>query len=73
MAAISPPPPRNTVPRSWAAHETPQACPFSSHARFFECERLCDLDPCCTGFGFLNVSQLKGEGGSNPPTPAPPA
>nr|AIY27452.1 thyroglobulin [Fukomys anselli] len=27
---------------------------------FFECERLCDLDPCCTGFGFLNVSQLKG-------------
>ncbi|KAM6215082.1 thyroglobulin [Rhynchocyon petersi] len=27
---------------------------------FFECERLCDSDPCCTGFGFLNVSQLKG-------------
>ncbi|XP_004642544.1 thyroglobulin [Octodon degus] len=27
---------------------------------FFECERLCDLDQCCTGFGFLNVSQLKG-------------
>uniref|UniRef100_A0A8C5W1M5 Thyroglobulin n=1 Tax=Microcebus murinus TaxID=30608 RepID=A0A8C5W1M5_MICMU len=27
---------------------------------FFECERLCDVDPCCTGFGFLNVSQLKG-------------
>ncbi|XP_037369130.1 thyroglobulin [Talpa occidentalis] len=27
---------------------------------FFECERLCDLDPCCIGFGFLNVSQLKG-------------
>ncbi|XP_028389694.1 thyroglobulin [Phyllostomus discolor] len=27
---------------------------------FFECERRCDLDPCCTGFGFLNVSQLKG-------------
>ncbi|XP_032109835.1 thyroglobulin isoform X2 [Sapajus apella] len=27
---------------------------------FFECERLCDMDPCCTGFGFLNVSQLKG-------------
>ncbi|XP_060058359.1 thyroglobulin [Erinaceus europaeus] len=27
---------------------------------FFECEQLCDLDPCCTGFGFLNVSQLKG-------------
>ncbi|XP_004697442.1 thyroglobulin [Echinops telfairi] len=27
---------------------------------FFECERRCDLDPCCTGFGFLNVSQLRG-------------
>ncbi|XP_039096126.1 thyroglobulin [Hyaena hyaena] len=27
---------------------------------FFECERLCDVDPCCTGFGFLNVSQLQG-------------
>ncbi|XP_057591090.1 thyroglobulin isoform X2 [Hippopotamus amphibius kiboko] len=27
---------------------------------FFKCERLCDMDPCCTGFGFLNVSQLKG-------------
>ncbi|XP_006155589.1 thyroglobulin [Tupaia chinensis] len=27
---------------------------------FFECERLCDVDPCCVGFGFLNVSQLKG-------------
>ncbi|XP_069321496.1 thyroglobulin [Eulemur rufifrons] len=27
---------------------------------FFECERLCDVDPCCTGFGFLNVSQLTG-------------
>ncbi|XP_063565591.1 thyroglobulin isoform X6 [Gorilla gorilla gorilla] len=27
---------------------------------FFECERWCDADPCCTGFGFLNVSQLKG-------------
>uniref|UniRef100_A0A8C0WJV7 Thyroglobulin n=1 Tax=Castor canadensis TaxID=51338 RepID=A0A8C0WJV7_CASCN len=27
---------------------------------FFECERLCDADPCCSGFGFLNVSQLKG-------------
>ncbi|XP_005398080.1 PREDICTED: thyroglobulin [Chinchilla lanigera] len=27
---------------------------------FFECERLCDLDLCCVGFGFLNVSQLKG-------------
>ncbi|XP_048214590.1 thyroglobulin [Perognathus longimembris pacificus] len=27
---------------------------------FFECERLCDADPCCTGFGFLNVSQSQG-------------
>ncbi|XP_003792914.1 thyroglobulin [Otolemur garnettii] len=27
---------------------------------FFECERLCDVDPCCTGFGFLNVSQSEG-------------
>ncbi|XP_041527872.1 thyroglobulin isoform X1 [Microtus oregoni] len=27
---------------------------------FFECERLCDRDTCCTGFGFLNVSQLQG-------------
>nr|XP_023401793.1 thyroglobulin-like [Loxodonta africana] len=27
---------------------------------FFECERRCDADPCCNGFGFLNVSQLKG-------------
>ncbi|KAM9626953.1 thyroglobulin isoform 1-T1 [Trichechus inunguis] len=27
---------------------------------FFECERRCDADPCCTGFGFLNVSQSKG-------------
>ncbi|XP_042555885.1 thyroglobulin isoform X1 [Dipodomys spectabilis] len=27
---------------------------------FFECERLCDADPCCVGFGFLNVSQSKG-------------
>ncbi|ELK11652.1 Thyroglobulin [Pteropus alecto] len=27
---------------------------------FFECERRCDVDPCCVGFGFLNVSQLKG-------------
>ncbi|KAM4865279.1 thyroglobulin [Thomomys bottae] len=27
---------------------------------FFECERLCDADPCCAGFGFLNVSQSKG-------------
>ncbi|XP_066120712.1 thyroglobulin [Saccopteryx bilineata] len=27
---------------------------------FFQCERLCDADPCCAGFGFLNVSQLKG-------------
>lgn len=35
---------------------------FSSDSRFFECERLCDRDACCTGFGFLNVSQLQGEG-----------
>lgn len=34
---------------------------FSSDSRFFECERLCDRDACCTGFGFLNVSQLQGE------------
>ncbi|XP_019469939.1 thyroglobulin [Meleagris gallopavo] len=27
---------------------------------FFECERWCDADPCCTGFGFLNVTQLSG-------------
>ncbi|NXM74747.1 THYG protein, partial [Serilophus lunatus] len=27
---------------------------------FFECERWCDADPCCTGFGFLNDSQLSG-------------
>ncbi|NXP73581.1 THYG protein, partial [Ramphastos sulfuratus] len=25
---------------------------------FFECERWCDADPCCTGFGFLNDSQI---------------
>ncbi|NWX21348.1 THYG protein, partial [Aegotheles bennettii] len=25
---------------------------------FFECERWCDADPCCTGFGFFNDSQL---------------
>ncbi|XP_053101944.1 thyroglobulin [Hemicordylus capensis] len=24
---------------------------------FFDCERLCDADPCCTGFGFMNASQ----------------
>ncbi|NXU53207.1 THYG protein, partial [Turnix velox] len=24
---------------------------------FFECERWCDADPCCTGFGFYNDSQ----------------
>lgn len=42
-----------------------QASSFSSSASFFECERLCDMDPCCTGFGFLNVSQLKGNGGNN--------
>ncbi|KAI1243643.1 Thyroglobulin [Lamprotornis superbus] len=27
---------------------------------FFECERWCDADPCCTGFGFFNDSQLSG-------------
>ncbi|NXN28249.1 THYG protein, partial [Nycticryphes semicollaris] len=27
---------------------------------FFECERWCDADPCCTGFGFFNESQLSG-------------
>ncbi|NWW95569.1 THYG protein, partial [Rhynochetos jubatus] len=27
---------------------------------FFECEHWCDADPCCTGFGFLNDSQLSG-------------
>uniref|UniRef100_A0A8C2TCI6 Thyroglobulin n=1 Tax=Coturnix japonica TaxID=93934 RepID=A0A8C2TCI6_COTJA len=27
---------------------------------FFECERWCDADPCCTGFGFINVTQLSG-------------
>ena len=42
-----------------------QASSFSSSASFFECERLCDMDPCCTGFGFLNVSQLKGKGDNN--------
>ncbi|MBZ3872023.1 Thyroglobulin [Sciurus carolinensis] len=41
---------RNKVPMS--------AKPISDG--FFECERRCDADPCCTGFGFLNVSQLKG-------------
>uniref|UniRef100_A0A8C5YWL3 Thyroglobulin n=1 Tax=Marmota marmota marmota TaxID=9994 RepID=A0A8C5YWL3_MARMA len=41
---------RNKVPMS--------AKPISDG--FFECERRCDVDPCCTGFGFLNVSQLKG-------------
>ncbi|XP_070604754.1 thyroglobulin, partial [Erythrolamprus reginae] len=24
---------------------------------FFDCERLCDADPCCSGFGLLNASQ----------------
>ncbi|XP_070796422.1 thyroglobulin [Pituophis catenifer annectens] len=24
---------------------------------FFDCERLCDTDPCCSGFGLLNASQ----------------
>uniref|UniRef100_A0A8D0GVF9 Thyroglobulin n=1 Tax=Sphenodon punctatus TaxID=8508 RepID=A0A8D0GVF9_SPHPU len=27
---------------------------------FFECERHCDADPCCTGFGLLNISQATG-------------
>ncbi|XP_027567838.2 thyroglobulin [Pipra filicauda] len=27
---------------------------------FFACERWCDADPCCTGFGFFNNSQLSG-------------
>uniref|UniRef100_A0A674K2A5 Thyroglobulin n=1 Tax=Terrapene triunguis TaxID=2587831 RepID=A0A674K2A5_9SAUR len=27
---------------------------------FFECERRCDADPCCTGFGLLNDSQSTG-------------
>ncbi|XP_029443068.1 thyroglobulin [Rhinatrema bivittatum] len=27
---------------------------------FFECERHCDADPCCQGFGFLNFSQSIG-------------
>ncbi|NXJ93609.1 THYG protein, partial [Corythaixoides concolor] len=27
---------------------------------FFECERWCDADPCCMGFGFFNDSQLSG-------------
>ncbi|XP_067387679.1 thyroglobulin [Emydura macquarii macquarii] len=27
---------------------------------FFECERQCDADPCCTGFGLLNESQTTG-------------
>ncbi|KGL75755.1 Thyroglobulin, partial [Tinamus guttatus] len=27
---------------------------------FFECERWCDADPCCTGFGFFNDTQLSG-------------
>ncbi|XP_071593034.1 thyroglobulin [Heliangelus exortis] len=27
---------------------------------FFECERWCDADPCCTGFGFFNDSQSSG-------------
>ncbi|NXK87325.1 THYG protein, partial [Formicarius rufipectus] len=27
---------------------------------FFECERWCDADPCCTGFGFFNNSQMSG-------------
>ncbi|KAH0617425.1 hypothetical protein JD844_015618 [Phrynosoma platyrhinos] len=27
---------------------------------FFDCERLCDADPCCSGFGLLNTSQDTG-------------
>ncbi|XP_066479365.1 thyroglobulin [Tiliqua scincoides] len=27
---------------------------------FFDCERLCDADPCCTGFQFINASQATG-------------
>ncbi|XP_025021113.1 thyroglobulin, partial [Python bivittatus] len=27
---------------------------------FFDCERLCDADPCCSGFGLLNASQGTG-------------
>ncbi|XP_062836087.1 thyroglobulin [Anolis carolinensis] len=27
---------------------------------FFDCERLCDADPCCSGFGLLNASQETG-------------
>ncbi|NXW95018.1 THYG protein, partial [Alopecoenas beccarii] len=27
---------------------------------FFECERWCDADPCCTGFSFVNDSQISG-------------
>ncbi|KAK2513360.1 Tg [Columba livia] len=27
---------------------------------FFECERWCDADPCCTGFSFFNDSQIPG-------------
>ncbi|KAJ6663125.1 hypothetical protein lerEdw1_010718 [Lerista edwardsae] len=28
---------------------------------FFDCERLCDADPCCTGFEFVNASQATGD------------
>lgn len=52
----------------WATQGSLQACPFSPNASFFECERQCDADPCCVGFGFLNVSQLKGNSDSSPPT-----
>uniref|UniRef100_A0A8D2KSV9 Thyroglobulin n=1 Tax=Varanus komodoensis TaxID=61221 RepID=A0A8D2KSV9_VARKO len=27
---------------------------------FFDCERFCDADPCCSGFGLLNASQGAG-------------
>lgn len=60
MTAIEP------TSRSWATKENLQACSFSSYASFFECERQCDVDPCCTGFGFLNVSQLKGNSENSP-------
>lgn len=64
---------REQAPRMTASHPTSRipsstnlkASSFSSSASFFECERLCDMDPCCTGFGFLNVSQLKGNGDNN--------
>ena len=64
---------RKQAPRKNAGSHLPmalsraclQACSLSFSASFFECERLCDVDPCCTGFGFLNVSQLKGNNGNS--------